>query len=211
MNLLPAASATATGFVLSATLIIAIGAQNAFVLRQALRREHIGTVVLFCALSDFLLMAVGVAGLGGLLRRLPVLEQALTAGGALFLLAYGLASLRRGMAPAHAALGPAAPSAPASRRRVLAEAAAFTLLNPHVYLDTVLLVGSVGAQQPPSARPAFLAGAALASALWFVSLGYGARRLAPMLARPALWRRIELAIGVLMLLLAAMLVLRLLR
>jgi len=193
-------SAWITGFSLSLALIVAIGAQNAFVLRQGLRREHVGPIVLFCAAMDALLIAAGVAGLGGVIGRAPVLTTLLSWGGAAFLAVYGLRALWRARRPG--ALAAAAGSG-LSRRQALAQVAAFTLLNPHVYLDTVLLVGAVGAQQAAAARPAFVVGAAAASALWFSALGYGARLLAPVFARPRAWQVLDLVIGVTMLVLAA--------
>ena len=193
--------AAAAGLALGAGLIVAIGAQNAFVLRQGLRREHVGPVVLFCAGADALLMAAGVLGVGSALAAAPRLALAMTLAGALFLLAYGLRALWRAARPG--ALVAATDAAAAPRRAVLAQAAAFTLLNPHVYLDTVLLVGPVGAQYPGVERAAFLAGACAASGLWFAALGYGARRLAPWFARPAAWRALDAAVGVTMLVLAA--------
>jgi L-lysine exporter family protein LysE/ArgO len=199
-----AAAAAGTGFALSLGLIVAIGAQNAFVLRQGLRREHVGTVVAFCALADALLMAAGIAGLGRLVGERPGLTSALALGGALFLAAYGLRALWRAARPG--ALDASAGGAGAATRgAVLAQVAAFTLLNPHVYLDTVLLVGAVGAQQPVALRPWFLAGAAAASAGWFSALGYGARLLAPWFARPSAWRVLDVAVGLTMLGLAALL------
>lgn len=200
-SLLAALTAMGTGFLLAASLIVAIGAQNAFVLRQGLRREHVGTVVLFCALADALLMTLGVAGVGAALASMPALSAALTALGAGFLALYGLAALNRAWRARQAGL--TANTAAASRGAVLAQAAAFTLLNPHVYLDTVLLVGAVGAQQSPPWRPWFLAGACAASALWFSSLGYGAARLAPWFARPSAWRKLDALVGLTMLVLAA--------
>lgn len=194
--------AAATGAALSATLIIAIGAQNAFVLRQGLRREHVGPIVAFCATADALLMAAGVLGLGVLLERMPALREVMTLAGAAFLLGYGLRALWRAW-HAHA-LQPQA-GAGMSRRAALAQAAAFTLLNPHVYLDTVILVGSVGNAQPAALRGPFLAGAALASVFWFSGLGYGARRLAPWFAKPSAWRWLDAGVGLTMLLLAALL------
>ena len=199
----PIVSAAATGFLLSATLIIAIGAQNAFVLRQGLAREHVGTVALFCAASDALLMTAGVLGMGQAIAAAPALARAMALFGALFLLAYGARALWRAWRPAALHAGALAPLR--SRARVLAQAAAFTLLNPHVYLDTVLLVGSIGAQQPPALRPAFLAGACAASAVWFFGLGYGAQRLAPWFERPGAWRVLDALIGVTMWTLAALL------
>ncbi|HEY6133560.1 MAG TPA: LysE family transporter [Rubrivivax sp.] len=196
-----------TGFALGGTLIIAIGAQNAFVLRQGLRREHVGAVVAFCAASDVLLMAAGVAGMGGALQAVPALAFALTAGGAVFLLAYGLRALWRALRPR--ALVAAADHAALPLRSALLQAAAFTLLNPHVYLDTVLLVGAIGAQQPAGARGWFLFGAGLASVSWFSVIGFGARLLAPWFAKPRSWRILDGVVGATMLLLAAALVQRL--
>lgn len=198
-------SAFLQGFSLSLALIVAIGAQNAFVLRQGLRRAHVPQVVLFCALADALLVAAGVYGMAGLLGAQPLLARGLAALGALFLAGYGLRALWRSRRPA--ALQAAATSA-GGRAAVLAQAAAFTLLNPHVYLDTVLLVGSVGAQHAPLARAAFVAGAALASAGWFAALGFGARWLAPVFARPRAWQWLDRVIGATMLALAAGLALR---
>jgi L-lysine exporter family protein LysE/ArgO len=194
-------AAALTGFLLGASLIIAIGAQNAFVLRQGLAREHVGAIVLFCATADALLMAAGVLGAGQALERVPGLAWALTVGGALFLLVYGLRALWRALRPGH--LDAAARGAPLTRRAALAQAAAFTLLNPHVYLDTVVLVGAIGARQASPA--AFVGGAAVASLVWFAALGYGARWLAPWFAKPAAWRGLDGFVGVTMLALAALL------
>jgi L-lysine exporter family protein LysE/ArgO len=196
-------AAAATGFALGLTLIIAIGAQNAFVLRQGLRREHVGLVVAFCASADALLMAAGVAGLGTVIGRQPALATALAAAGALFLAAYGSRALWRALRPG--ALDAASATPALSRRQVLAQVAAFTLLNPHVYLDTVLLVGAVGAQHEGAARVWFVVGSAGASVLWFTSLGYGARLLAPVFARPRAWQWLDGAIGITMWVLALLL------
>ncbi len=196
-------SAATTGFVLSATLIVAIGAQNAFVLRQGLMREHAGAAAAFCALADAVLMSAGVLGMGAAIAALPVLARAMAAAGALFLALYGAQALLRALRPG--ALRAGAPTAQRSRSRVLAQAAAFTFLNPHVYLDTVLLVGSVGAQQPPTLRPLFLAGACAASVAWFFGLAYGARWLQPWFERPNAWRVLDAAIALTMWTLAALL------
>lgn len=194
-----------TGFLLSGALIIAIGAQNLFVLRQGLRREHVGPIVLFCGTADALLIGAGVAGLGVFLNALPQLATALALGGAGFLGWYGVQALRR-MAATDAMVVDA--SAGTTLARALLATAGFTLLNPHVYLDTVLLMGAAGAAQPEAARPVFVAGAALASFLWFAALGYGARLLRPLFARPAAWRVLDAGVGVIMLALAASLVAR---
>ena len=197
-----ALSAAATGATLGLTLIVAIGAQNAFVLRQGLRREHVGPIVAFCAAADALLMIAGVAGLAQLLGDRPALALWLTAGGAIFLAIYGLRALWRALKPAalQAADGTAAITLP----QALMQTAAFTLLNPHVYLDTVVLVGTVGAQMG-QARWWFAGGAVGASVLWFTSLGYGARLLAPVFARPRAWQVLDALIGVTMLLLSGLL------
>jgi L-lysine exporter family protein LysE/ArgO len=201
MTLSPALAAFATGLALSASLIVAIGAQNAFVLRQGLQRAYVGLVVGFCAVADLLLMAVGVLGVASLVAAAPGLDRAVSLAGAAFLAGYGVLALRRAARPG--ALSAAAAGRPASRAQVLAQVAAFTFLNPHVYLDTVLLVGAVGAQQPAALRGWFLAGGAAASAAWFALLGYGARALAGWFARPAAWRVLDLLVGVTMLALAA--------
>jgi L-lysine exporter family protein LysE/ArgO len=191
------------GLALGLGLIVAIGAQNAFVLRQGLRREHVGSVVWFCAVADSVLITAGVWGIAQALGERPGLARALALAGAAFLTAYGVRSLRRARLPHQ--LQPAKEGAGPSRGAVVAQAAAFTLLNPHVYLDTVILVGSIGAQQPGSLRGWFIAGASAASLSWFGLLGYGARWLAPWFARPRAWQRLDALIGLTMLLLAALL------
>jgi L-lysine exporter family protein LysE/ArgO len=192
------------GLALSLGLIVAIGAQNAFVLRQGLKREHVGSVVLFCALADELLIAAGVLGMAQALGQRPHLARALALAGAAFLAVYGWQALRRAR-QAHQ-LNAGVAGAALTRRTALAQAAAFTLLNPHVYLDTVLLVGSIGAQQPAALRIWFMAGASCASLGWFALLGFGARRLAPWFARPRAWQLLDGLIGVTMCVLSAMLV-----
>jgi len=191
------------GFILSAGLIIAIGAQNMFVLRQGLKREHVLSIVLFCALADATLIVAGVSGLGGALTLIPGLSLALNLGGAAFLSWYGVSALRRAANPSALVVGP---ETGMTLRAALAGTAAFTFLNPHVYIDTVMLMGAVGASLPPLERPLFMTGAAMASLVWFSSLGFGARFLAPLFARPVAWRVLDVAIGVMMLALAASLV-----
>ena len=198
-----ALSAAGQGLALSLGLIVAIGAQNAFVLRQGLRREHVLAVVVFCALMDALLIAAGVMGLGQALGDQPVLTRALALLGAVFLGAYGWRALRR--ARQANALTATPEGAPLRLRAALLQAAAFTLLNPHVYLDTVLLVGSMGAQQPEALRGWFALGACAASVLWFAALGFGARWLAPWFARPRAWQVLDVLIGLTMWALAALL------
>lgn len=185
-----------TGLGLSASLIVAIGAQNAFVLRQGLRREHVLVVVLACSLLDIGLMAAGIGGLGRLVGERPLLLNGLAAAGALALAFYGWAALRRALHPAQ--LLASAGAAPATWRAVLGQTLSISLLNPHVYLDTVVLVGAVGARQPSGLQGAFLAGAGLASALWFATLGWGARQLAPWFARPLAWRLLDAGVALTM-------------
>ena len=191
------------GLVLCLGLIVAIGAQNAFVLRQGLRREHVGSVVLFCALADAVFITAGVLGMAQALGERPAMARALALAGAAFLAVYGWRALRRAR---HAGGWQAVASgAGLGRGAALAQAAAFTLLNPHVYLDTVLLMGSIGAQQPQALRGWFVAGASCASLLWFSLLGFGARWLAPWFARPRAWQVLDALIGVTMFVLAALL------
>jgi len=192
------------GFLLGGSLIIAIGAQNAFVLRQGLKREYVLAVCLACALSDAVLIGLGVAGLGALIARSPALLFAVTWGGAAFLFVYGLRAFLRALRPGTLAPGAAEGS---SLRAVLSACFAFTLLNPHVYLDTVLLLGSLSGRYPGATRVAYGAGAALASFAWFFGLGYGARLLAPLFASRRAWRVLDIIIGLVMWGLAAGLVL----
>lgn len=192
------------GLALSFGLIVAIGAQNAFVLRQGLRREHVGSVVSFCAAADAVLIAAGVMGMAQALGRSPNLARALALAGAAFLAVYGWQALRRARRVRQ--LDASADGSSLSLAAALANAAAFTLLNPHVYLDTVLLVGSIGAQQPPALQGWFIAGAAGASLVWFSLLGFGARWLAPWFAGPRAWKVLDGLIGATMFMLSALLV-----
>jgi len=191
-SLLPAGL---SGFFLGASLIIAIGAQNAFILRQGLLGRHVFILCLICALSDALLIAVGVAGLGALIATSPTLIAVVTAGGGLFLLAYAAMAFRRALKPD--ALQ-AADAGEGSLRAAVIACLAFTFLNPHVYLDTVLLLGSLSARYEGAARVAYGSGAVLASFVWFFGLGYGARLLQPIFARKAAWRVLDAVIGLVM-------------
>ena len=186
-------AAFVTGLTLSLSLIVAIGAQNTFVLRQGLRREHVAAVVALCVLLDVALMTLGVGGLAASLGRHPRALNALALAGALLLAAYGTAALWRAWRPR--ALQTASPDTTQPLARVLTQALAISLLNPHVYLDTVVLVGAIGARQAPGTQGMFLLGAGAASAAWFTALGYGARALAPLFARPAAWRVLDLVIA----------------
>ena len=197
------APAFTQGLLLSLGLIGAIGAQNAFVLRQGLRREYIASIVLFCAMADALLIAAGVFGMAQALGERPMITKALSLAGAAFLATYGWQALRR--AQQSHQLRPAESGAQGKLAAVILQTAGFTLLNPHVYLDTVLLLGSIGAQQAPALRPWFVTGACCASLLWFNMLGFGARWLAPWFARPKAWQILDGLIGVTMWLLAILL------
>ena len=182
------------GFALSLTLILAIGAQNAFVLRQGLRREHVFWVCLTCGLSDAILITAGVAGFGALAKALPWFETLMRYGGAGFLIWYGLQNARSALAGG-ASLDTSG-EATHSLRKAILRLLALTWLNPHVYLDTVVLIGSISAQYPD--RIAFGTGAALASVVFFFSLGYGARLLSPLFAHPSSWRVLDAIIALTM-------------
>lgn len=192
-----------TGFALGLSLILAIGAQNAFVLRQGLRKSHVFAICLTCAVSDATLIAAGVSGFGYLAETLPWLRPVMTWGGAAFLLVYGALAFRS------AATGAGALTAdgPGEGRfwPTIAICLALTWGNPHVYLDTLVLVGSVASGHDGS-KIAFGFGAATASFAFFFGLGYGARLLAPVFARPAAWRILDTGIGILMWAIAAALV-----
>jgi L-lysine exporter family protein LysE/ArgO len=196
-------AAFGAGFGLGFGLILAIGAQNAFVLRQGLRREHVFAVCLACALSDAALIGAGVAGFGYIAEVAPWLKPVMTWGGAAFLAVYGLLSFRRALGPPEV-LEAARTSAPSLRSTIVA-CLALTWLNPHVYLDTLVLVGSVSTDFDPH-RPAFGIGAVSASFVFFFGLGYGARLLAPLFARPAAWRVLDGLVGIVMWTIAATLV-----
>lgn len=189
------------GLGLGLSLIVAIGAQNAFVLRQGLRREHVLVVVAICALSDLALITVGVGGGGLLFTAAPWLVEVVRWVGAAFLLLYGLFAARRALRRSRLETSDAPHPPAASAWAVAAACLALTWLNPHVYLDTVLLLGTV-ANTHGDARWAFAAGAGLGSILWFSALGFGARLLAPLFARPIAWRVLDAIIAVVMFVLA---------
>jgi L-lysine exporter family protein LysE/ArgO len=172
------------------------------VLRQGLRGEHVGPIVLFCGCADALLIVAGVAGLGAFLAAAPQLAGLLALGGAAFLGWYGAAALRRMATPQAASVAAAGST---TLGRAMAASVGFTFLNPHVYFDTVLLMGAAGSAQPALLRPIFVAGAVCASFAWFVSLGYGAKALQPLFARPAAWRILDAIVGIVMLTLAGLL------
>ncbi|NMY73498.1 MULTISPECIES: LysE/ArgO family amino acid transporter [Pseudomonas] len=182
------------GLLVAFGLIMAIGTQNAFVLAQSLRREHHLPVAAFCVICDALLVAAGVFGLATILAQNPLLLSVARWGGAVFLLWYGTQALRRAFSSS--SLEHSANQTARSLKAVMLSALAVTLLNPHVYLDTVLLIGSLGAQQ--SVPGAYVIGAASASLLWFFTLALGAAWLAPWLARPGTWRLLDLLVAVMM-------------
>ncbi|SPH18544.1 Arginine exporter protein ArgO [Defluviimonas aquaemixtae] len=187
--------AALAGFQLSLGLIMAIGAQNAFVLRQGLRREHVVPTVLFCASSDAVLILAGVAGFAAASAAAPWIGPALRWGGVAFLVFYGLRSALSALNGEGALKAGGAGSARLGT--VLVTLAAITWLNPHVYLDTVVLLGSISAQFP-GREWAFAAGATSASFVFFTALGFGARALAPVFARPAAWRWLDGAVALVM-------------
>ncbi|MDP3978036.1 MAG: LysE family transporter [Pseudomonas sp.] len=193
----------AQGFSSTAVLIVAIGAQNAFVLRQGLRREHVMAVVAVCALSDAVLINVGVWGMGTAAATHPALALGARVFGALYLVLYAWRSLQRAWSPQALAVDAAHQRTPLAQ--VLGTTFALTWLNPHVYLDTVLLLGSMASPFAGMERAAFAAGASLASAVWFTTLGWGARWLAPLFATSQAWRILDAGIALLMLGLAALL------
>ena len=188
------------GFAISAALIIAIGAQNAFVLRQGIKREHVLAVVLVCALSDALLIALGIAGLGALVQGSPRLLLVARYGGAAFLIVYGTLAARRALRGEALAVRIEAPLTLAA---AVATCLAFTYLNPHVWLDTVVLLGAIASALPADQRVRFGIGAVSASFAWFFALGFGARLLRGVFARPGAWQVLDAAIALVMWSLAA--------
>lgn len=190
------ASAFLKGIGLGGSLIIAIGSQNAYLLRQALKGEFVLTCIAICIICDMALIAAGVAGMGKLITEAPVLLFWIKIAGACFLFWYGLRAARSAIHPS--VMATAENTTAPDRKTVIAAMLAFSLLNPHVYLDTVVLLGSIGGQQPGNGPLYFALGAMLASAIWFSSLGLGARYLAPIFARPHAWRILDGLIAVIM-------------
>lgn len=197
MDLTGLLAPTVLGFGTGLALIVAIGSQNAFVLRQGIRGEHVGAVVLVCTISDALLITAGIAGIGALIEASPVVVEVARYAGAVFLAGYGALAARRAIRPGiltesghQKALGAGA---------AISTVLALTWLNPHVYLDTVLLLGSVANQQAQDLRWWFGAGAIAASTAWFSALGFGAKVLRPFFARPSSWRLLDGLIAVVML------------
>ncbi|MCZ8188086.1 MAG: LysE/ArgO family amino acid transporter [Beijerinckiaceae bacterium] len=184
-----------SGFLIGGGLIIAIGAQNAFILRQGIRREHVFPLALICSLSDALLIALGVAGLGALIQLVPALLTGVTLFGIAFLLWYGWKAARRALAPQAMEVGE---SGPVPLGAAIRTCLALTFLNPHVYLDTVVLVGALAAPYAGLPRLAYATGAMTASFAWFFSLAYGARVLTPVFRNPLAWRILDALIALVM-------------
>lgn len=193
-----------SGFATGLALIVAIGSQNAYILRQGIRREHVLALVLFCALSDALLIAAGIGGAGTLLRANAALMQLARYGGAMFLLGYGALAARRAWQGSQMQLGQGSGTPLAT---ALAACFGFTFLNPHVYLDTVVLLGALANQRVDPGRWVFGAGAGVASLVWFSALGFGARWLAPWFQTTAAWRVLDSLIALVMWVLASALLL----
>ena len=193
-------TATIAGMLAGFSLIIAIGAQNAFVLRQGIRREHVGVVVSICAACDFVLIIAGTLGVGALVTAHPVVLTVFKWAGAAYLLWFAFTSFRSAIHPQALEMRESSPS-----RSIVLSALAITLLNAHVYLDTVVMLGNLANQHGPD-RWWFTLGACLASLIWFPALGYGARALAGPLGRPGVWRLIDLVIGMVMIAIAIRLI-----
>lgn len=186
----------ATGLGAGLALIVAIGAQNAFVLRQGIRGEHVGLVVLICMISDIVLITGGIFGIGAVIAAVPAVVVIIRIAGAVFLIGYAALAAKRAIRPG--ALTEGTQQGSLGRKAVLATALTLTWLNPHVYLDTVLLLGTL-ANQHGELRWWFGAGAALGSVVWFSALGYGAKLLRPIFAKPAAWRILDGLIAAIML------------
>ncbi|WP_433663089.1 LysE/ArgO family amino acid transporter [Nocardia sp. CA-128927] len=199
MEVSSAALAALSGLGFGLSLIVAIGAQNAFVLRQGVRGQHIFAVVAVCALSDIVLIAAGVGGFGVVVQSVPAVVTVVRYAGAAFLLGYAVLAARRAFASSALIVGSAGTTV--ALGATVATSLALTWLNPHVYLDTLVLLGSLASTYATPDRWFLGAGAMLGSVVWFTALGYGARRLGPLFARPVAWRVLDSAIAVVMTLL----------
>lgn len=192
-----------TGFLTGLGLIVAIGSQNAFVLRQGLLRHHVTLIVVVCALGDIALELAGVLGMGAIVEAHPTAIKALKWFGAAYLVWFGINALRSAR---HAgSLNPAA-APPVSRRTAVTTVLALTFLNPHVYLDTVVMIGSIANSHGPQGRWWFYIGSVAASIVWFAGLGYGARVLTPLVRKPRTWQIIDTVVGFMMFAFAVMLI-----
>ncbi|PKQ19304.1 MAG: amino acid transporter [Actinobacteria bacterium HGW-Actinobacteria-6] len=188
----------ASGFGLGASLIMAIGAQNAFVLRQGLQKQHVFAVALVCALVDAILISLGAGGFGAIVSSHPTITAVAAWGGVAFLAVYGGRSFLAALHPGALDSRSASAEKTISLGATITATLAVSLLNPHVYLDTVVLLGSVAAQHPADERLVFALGAMAASFVWFFSIAYGARLLAPLFARPVAWRVLDVFVGCVM-------------
>ena len=197
-----ASSSWLAGFTVCFSLIVSIGAQNLYVLRQAVQGQHVRACVIWCAVCDAILVGVGVAGMAQIMSGSPTLARYLTLGGVLFLLAYGLFAWHRAFFAADQKLDADGSKAERSLLTVLSALAVITLANPHVYLDTVVLMGSIGAQQEGWAKWFFVIGAGSASLTWFVVLAVAGRRLRGVFANPKAWRVLDTLTGAMMFVLA---------
>jgi len=195
--------AALAGCTLSLSLILVIGSQNAFVLKQGIKNQHVFIVCAICALSDAILISLGVAGFGAIVQSNPTIELIARYGGAIFLAAYAIFSFKSAFTSVDVLHS--SQEETVSVRKSIGTALAFTWLNPHVYLDTLVLLGSISTQYQPR-QWRFAAGATAGSLMFFFTLGYGARALAPLLKRPGAWRVLEFIVGVVMLVIAISLI-----
>ena len=193
-----------TGLLLGGSLIIAIGAQNAYVLKQGLLKSHVFLICLICALSDAILIAIGTSGVGKIIEQYPNWLTAITWFGAAYLFAFGIMSFRAALN--NETLRTASKETAQNTKTVITTVLALTFLNPHVYLDTVLLIGSIASPYNDSDRLNFTLGAVSASFIWFFSLGYGARFLTPLFSKPSAWKILNVMIGLVMWMIAYQLV-----
>ncbi len=186
-----------TGFVASLSLIMAIGVQNAFILKQGLKKQHLFMIAFTCSLCDSILIVLGVSGIEILTNDYPMLTKFMEWGGALFLLAYGLRSFWSVFHP-HILVASLENALPTSKMSTLLALLGFTFLNPHTYVDTFLLLGTIGAEQEPHEQLYFMIGAVAASATWFFSLTYGASKLSPLFKNPRAWQVLDSIMGCIM-------------
>ncbi|MEE9444373.1 MAG: LysE/ArgO family amino acid transporter [Cocleimonas sp.] len=193
-----------TGLLLGGSLIIAIGAQNAYVLKQGLLKSHVFLICLICALSDAILITIGTSGVGKIIEQYPNWLTAITWFGAAYLFAFGIMSFRAALN--NETLRTASKETAQNTKTVITTVLALTFLNPHVYLDTVLLIGSIASPYNDSDRLNFTLGAVSASFIWFFSLGYGARFLTPLFSKPSAWKILNVMIGLVMWIIAYQLV-----
>lgn len=189
------------GFGISASLIMAIGAQNAFVLKQGLKKQYLFMTAFICFLCDSALIALGVTGIGELLSDLPILLSVMRWGGALFLVGYGIRSLMNVFHP-HSLVADMSDKGTKNRYTTLLTLLGFTFLNPHTYLDTFLLIGTVGAEHPPEEHLPFIIGAMSASLVWFFGLTYGASKLSPLFKNPRAWQVMDSIMAIIMFVIA---------